>query len=343
MNIDQLIDKFLTHLKDDRNFRLDSLARYKYILEIYRDFTISKIGIKGEEVKSHLNDVDEKDIFSSLDHYINKCKVRAEDTANFFISVIKNFLQYLKEKNIIDNSAIFESFGRSPDDPSSFSHLLSEELKLKSFKYKKNGRALNEHEISTLIKYCDDEINKYLIDKLIKSNEKYNNFVRAIMVKLTIYTGIKNIGFNTIMYSDYSFEKGTIKINGYEILLPSNLKIQMKKYIDLRTIKNNIEGNLFLEYDGKLDTGTGKLGTFILKCLEQFDDLQSKSSMICVAKYTIMEMIRNGVNQNIIQDLTGYKTNVFYPCQELVNLEKTEEKSKYLRKKLKLIDTFDIL
>lgn len=347
MNLNQLIQEFLDNQRTESSFVERSVERYEYLLKVYQEYLQDEIGVNEKNLKTHLNGVNFEEVFAALRYYVETKAVTSEDTADLFVSVLKTFYKYLKRNGNIENDALIVSFGLAPQDEKSFicnygmfiNKLKSEKI----IRYKKSGRPLNDDEIKTLINYCDETIEKTTDDFLMSESNKYNNFVYALITKMIIYTGASEKVISNIKQSDIDITTGTIKIKNIKLLLPFKLRLQMQRYVNVRLLHGIKSLRLFAGFNDEDTDGQGRIGNFILPCLKNMNDLEKKSSVICLAKYTIIEMIRSGMNQNVIQELTGFKTNVFEPCQELVNIEKQEERSKYVNRKLKSLEIYDIL
>ena len=64
-----------------------------------------------------------------------------------------------------------------------------------------------------------------------------------------------------------------------------------------------------------------------------------------LAKYAIIQMIKQGMLAHIIKDFTGYKDDIYNHCQEIVNEETRsglkEEKCKIIDSKIRMVDLSD--
>jgi integrase len=345
--IRKLIQEFLETQKTEREYEPRSIVRYEYILLVYNEFLVEEIKLNSNTLKAYLNGVTPKELFDGLSYYIRTRSITSEDTADLYISVIKTFFQFLRRTNYIESDALTATFGLSSQDPNSFNHcydlFIKDLIDNKIILFKKTERALTEKEIKMIIDYCNECIDNFELKELLANKDKYNRFVFAIMIKLIIFCGVSERVLSKVKRRDINLVTGKIKINNMELQLPFNLRTQMKKYVDARDTRSAKENRLFVDFYGNNTDGRGRLGGFISNRLRTVKDLNKKSSVICVAKFAIIEMIRNGMNQNIIQSLTGFQNEVFAPCQEFVNLDKDEERSKYVNNKLKTLDLYDIL
>ena len=59
------------------------------------------------------------------------------------------------------------------------------------------------------------------------------------------------------------------------------------------------------------------------------------------AKYAVINMILNGVNQSVISDLTGFMTGMYSDCQDIVNEMKLTNRNRYINHMIRGISTHD--
>ena len=124
--------------------------------------------------------------------------------------------------------------------------------------------------------------------------------------------------------------------------LPDDLNRQMKVYVLYRSRIHNSGKNehLFIDffYAKKEKIDNTKM-FFILK------DMIGSNCATALAKYAIIQMIKQGMPAHIIKDFTGYKDDIYNHCQEIVNEETgsglKEEKCKIIDSKIRMVDLSD--
>lgn len=62
-----------------------------------------------------------------------------------------------------------------------------------------------------------------------------------------------------------------------------------------------------------------------------------------LAKFAIIRMILDGVNQSVISDLTDFKADVLSDCQDIVNEIKELNRNRYVNHMIRGLQTFDEL
>lgn len=159
LQLETHIQKYLNYCSNESGFTERSLKRYHYILMIYHDFLINKIGVNNKTLTPYMNTTTSEQMFDSLEYYIDRDrKVTSEETVLLYVSVIKEFFRYLTQELIIQNPHII-SFGLSDKDPNSFEYKYIEFIKplldSKRIKPSSDGSPLSETQVNQVIQYCN--------------------------------------------------------------------------------------------------------------------------------------------------------------------------------------------
>lgn len=305
-----------------------------------------KCGIGDNNYQDILRGIGNDKILSSIDYYVTEYNIKFKVTADNYFTVIKCYFDFISEKFNVKN----ENF----DSIQKFNELKD----LVNLKIKQLGLDSSDQKspimnslFEKLNAYCNEKIDTLTVDEIINNQivdeDDYNkplvSFISSIVVKLVMLSGVKNQVISRILYGDLDLNLNKIKINNFWIHLPDRLGMQFKKYDIIRSkiVKNDsVKYPLFINKKGDpLDSNS-----------VMFDSLKpiiGNKKAECVAKYTIMNMIRKGINSSIIQEFTSFGNDTFLHCQELVNEEKANEdqksKNRYLDAKIRSIDNFDLL
>lgn len=303
-----------------------------------------------------------KDIEESMEFYIDESRrspnsadhVRKRSVLENFRTVIYEYFKFLST-NDIKNIDLINTFDLWDDDPESFQKIIHRVAKKRDLTDSvKSSEPVSEDDFMFLYVTCDRFMERLSNIDPVKDGLRYNKFVRALIVKLILFTGIKYEVLSSINVHDLDFKYNTICINEYVIHLPNNLRDQFFVYDKFRNIiitKCNSNGklvqinNLFICNDGSL----GKPGSRTDMSSNQFitgflKSYIGRNDVIGLGKYVIIKMIEKGINQSVIQGFTGYKENIYNYCQNSINKQKSKyDKSRYLDSKLRSIETFDIL
>ncbi|MCM3390257.1 hypothetical protein M3649_19345 [Ureibacillus chungkukjangi] len=343
MSFDNTKELFLSS-RTDSFFYDSSIATYKRKIDVFFEFLTEEFGVNENNYKEVLRGIDKIAITKSIDFYVKRYSISFKNTIDLYISVIKSYFEFLNKhldiKNDNFDSAINLSVIKNAVD-NKIVDLGLETTELKS--------PITEQAFSKILNKCHQILNGYNLKFLLENKGKPRKnpvqiFTSAIVTKLVMLTGIKNQVIDTIKLKDYDSELNIIKVNNFSIHLPNNLGIQMKLYLELRNcIAKSNDGNypLFVKRDG---TSIGNAYEYIFKVLR---DTLGSASAECVAKYTIMQMIKKGMNLYLIKMLTKFGIDSCLHCQELVNDEKTNEditsQNRYIDSKIRSMDVFDIL
>ncbi|MED4297368.1 hypothetical protein P4678_22295 [Priestia megaterium] len=342
MSFEETVDRFLKRQKEGEYLSDASIIRYRHKLNIFNEYLTIKCKVTEDTFETYLRGILADHILNSLDFYIETRDIKCEDTARSYISAIKEYFRYInKEENLKNN--LVESFSYDQDFEGSFSYVFENKIKqlraTKILEYPKQVSPIDENEFERLRIHCDKTIREAKINNIFKEGAvyrgPYNRLISALIVKLMLFSGIKFESVSSIKISDLNLKYNTIKINGYITHLPNNLSDQLRKYKEFRDrIKTNSE-ILFVKFNGDPIPNTSDIGKFV-------EDKMKNQSTMSIGKFVILNMIRKGINQSVIQQFTGYGISIFTSCQEIVNEEKPD-KDRYLDSKLRDIYTFDIL
>lgn len=342
MKLRDIIEDFLTK-KGDTDFYESSVIAYRRKLNIFYEYLTNECGVNDNNYRDLLKGLSKENIIQSIEYYVDKYSIEFKVTVESYVIVIKSFFDFLT----LEYDIVNDNF----DSTKSFNILKTrintkiDELELYKSKQKS---PISSKAFQKILVYCDNKIDSAYESKLIDYSKKNNSilteFISSLIVKLIMYTGIKNNIVSSISFEDYNLELNKININGYWIHVPDKLGIQMKKYIYIRDklLGSKYRKELFI--NGKTKESLGKNYSYMFRVLKSvLGDNKAES----VSKYTIITMIDNGMNPSIIMDFTSCSFETYMHCQEILK-EQREVKikvndSRYLDSKLRGMENFDIL
>lgn len=205
---------------------------------------------------------------------------------------------------------------------------------------------IEEEMAKNILQECDRLIDGVNIEKLLKKEKGvYSNYVSSLIVKLVLLYGLKNEAIRRLKIKDYNDQLNDLTINHYRVRLPDGLAIQMKKYKEIRNsfleryhIKT--ERLFFDDFDVKKELDNTKMFIMLKKIT---GNMQAGG----VAKYAIIQLLREGIPAYIISDFTNYKEDVLDYCQEKIDVERglssLREKSRVLDSALRKNSLFDYM
>jgi len=200
--------------------------------------------------------------------------------------------------------------------------------------------ALSEDEIKDIIADCDDTIASEKIQKEFSRSKKFFNKLRsALIIKLIIFTGIRYEVLHKLQRQALNLKYNTIHINGFTVHLPDNLRDQFYVYEKLLEglDKSGDREYLFVEFDLNKISEITYITSSFLKILTGRGDLNG------IIKFTIIEMIKKGINESIIKKFTGVGNDMYDACQDFVNNYSFSKANRYLDSKIRGMDIFDQL
>ena len=213
-----------------------------------------------------------------------------------------------------------ESFALSRDDIDSFVYKTNDYISvLISRKLATPGSdimPLSDENVEIIVRFCDDILKNY--KKLNVSKYLHNRFIKAVATKLIIYLGVSVEIINNIKYGDVDIIKGTMRVSGYDIHIPYNLRRQLEAYVEI-ACKNKSDSDCFLTmYNGNNFDQANEVGTFIKTELEKMADVERKSTTTCIVKYAIIQLIDAGIDRDTISELTGHGDDIYDSCKEYI-------------------------
>ena len=313
MSIQDLIEDYLKHSTNGERFTERTLARYRYLLEVYKEYIEEKCNINETSLEAFFNGINVKNILNAVEYYLDFRKVKSQDTIDMYVSVIKEFHRHIRNHYNITSEKFFASIGLSDADKDSFTYqyieFCAELIKEKRIKYSSQGEVYSQTEINEIIEYCNENL---VCEFDIKKNQKdsYNRFVRALITKLIIYTGASVASkIFSIKVKDLNLQKGTIKIGECEVHLPYHLRNNLNEYVNILINDRDKKDLLFKTYDNMPFKQPNSIGGFYVHRLRR--DIKGKASTISLSKYAIVQLIEAGIDRDTIQE-QDIKTGFIY-------------------------------
>lgn len=330
-------DEFIASTKDG------SKLLYSRKIQVFTEFLTDKCSVNDSNFKETLRGIDIDKILKSIEYYVKNYDIKFKCTVDNFITVIKSFFQFIDKEYKIHNDN-FDS-NTKLDMLDEFINKKIDELKLNKTEKKE---PLSETDFNLLLNRCDECIKNFNINGY-NTNSKYNGntsmFISAIIMKLVMYTGIKNSVIPTIKGNDYNFELNQIKINGLWINLPNGLSLNMQKYAKLRekilpneTNEEKKDNQFFINSSGQyMKKATSDE---VYRIMSQELGI-TEGEALC--KYTIMKHIEAGINIMDIMELTTFSIKTCEHCKECLNEKLNKTKNKYINTKLRGSMLYEIL
>lgn len=198
-----------------------------------------------------------------------------------------------------------------------------------------------DDEIVILIEKANNIIDNSVCheNELFAGKKKYSfkMYTAAISVKLIILSGTSFNSISKIELQDFDIKAKTIKINGYELHLPIDLYLQLKKYVRIRNSLETKNTKLLVRSDGTSLKGVSDLEAALVLGNGE------KGNVTGITKNIIIKMIRSNIRLNIIMKLTDAGTRNINYCIDVVNGEAEIEDNLFLDSKIRSFETFTML
>ncbi|PKM47516.1 MAG: hypothetical protein CVV03_03060 [Firmicutes bacterium HGW-Firmicutes-8] len=313
---------------------------YESNLKVFREFLKNR-GISDNTLKVYLQGMRTKAFIESLNFYIDNRGVSSIDTAQRYVSALKEYFLFLIDEGLIINNELLNEIGLPIYSEKSFRNQLntsiSEDKRLEKGDFVKG---FSENVAIDLIASCDETL-KIDIKQAVSKKNLYNSFLSALIIKLLLFTGLAYRQVTKISLAAYSERYNVLSINGFRIHMPIIMSDQIRRYISIReTVLYNIKQQselFFVEFDGKnLAYMTSRTAKFLA-------GLSGRKDLNGLIKYAITSMIRKGVNESIIKKFTGVGDTIYNSCQDIVNDEMDENSTRYLDSKLRSLKIWDLL
>lgn len=335
----------LNKIKEDfiNNTKEKSRLNYNRKIEIFLEYLREVCGVNNQNYKETLRGIASDKIIESVEYYIHNYGIGYQSTVYNYVTAIKSFFNYLSNNEIIKNE-LFDSQAKI----SNLDDLIKGKLDELNLNKTKMKEPLDKNEFKELLEKCDEIIEYYNVDNYVgegKYKKDTGMFISAIIMKLVMFTGIKNSVIPTILNKDYNCELNKIKINGIWINLPDRLSYNLKKYHMIRekilrhnNVQDSSENEFFIDANGKHMKKADSNN--IYKVMKQVLDTV-EGERLC--KYVIMEYIRLGINVLEIVELTTFSLDTCMHCKEELNIVLNKNRDKYVNVKLRNSYLYDIL
>jgi len=332
-NYEESVEEFLL-LKNNPNYK-SCMCKFSKFLKCERKVY--------DMVLTYFQGIRSDELIESLKYYILQNDVTSFGAANTYASCIQEYFKTIISRGLLKNDELMSEFSYPIEDSKSCrgkinKYLSSEEQIKESIK----SEPMSDEEVLSLIEDCDKVIsNLDSVNKAIRVRKDYNKFRSSIILKLITITGITYRCLVKIRYENLDITHGEITINSLEFHLPNKLIDDLELYKKVRTEllnKNSIKSDiLFVEYNGSpISTGTSITSGFLIT-------YTGRGELNGIIKYSIINLIKNGINQSIIEKLTEIGVSIYNYCQDQVNNAMDYKTSRYLDSKIRSLEIFDKL
>lgn len=338
MVIDNLLYDYLHYCREnDKTDR--TIVEYQLTIKSFNSCLQELFNSSNENYEKILQKLNRDDLISIFRLMVKKRNIRFDTTLQKQYRTVTTYYKYLYEKHQMYNEVFINNnyLDKLTDSIAN----LSTELLLNK---KETKLPITELEFRKLLLKCDDAIDVYTVEELLDhyhiKNGVYTRFVSAIIIKLVLLSGITVQTVDELDINNFNLSKNKMIIKNYELYLPISISNQLRKYLRLREIifPNYMNKKLFTQ-----NKNINKKQGNVEKSKILFDTVQH-CEIASIAKYSIIEMIRQGISSYCITEFTGYSIDVYNHCyEEYLNSCDNEYISKETDCKIRQCSYFELL
>ncbi len=334
------IDEVKEFLNNQRKEKGEATAS-TYRSKIYAFYEFVSLELREADVTYifFLNVMDKNKLLQSVEYYVKAGNLKSRAAVDIYYTVLGNFYKFLSNKYGKTNDYFQDSIKKEE-----FKEAFESKIKELRLRDSDMQEPIGRETAEKILEECNKLIDGIDIEKILRKEKGvYSNYISSLIVKLVLIYGLKNEAIRKLKIKDYNDQLNDLIINNYRVRLPDGLAIQMKKYKEIRKRfleKYEIESErlFFDDYDIDKELDNTKMYIVLKKVM---GNMQAGG----VAKYAIIQLLREGIPAYIISDFTNYKEEVLEYCQEHIDAERglslLSEKSRILDSALRKNILFD--
>lgn len=278
-----------------------------------------KNSLSDANVRFLLQGLNVEFLLDSLIYNVEERKIyKRKNAAKKYATVIGLFFNYIRKNTDIDNPTLFESI--------SYSRLRENAYMKRMMAYinecdKLQGtielEGVGRSEAEKVLRWSDEQLKddkRWYSDIETKEIDEtaFRKAMAALGMKMMLIYGFTYRELRKIKRNQYDSIRNTIIINGFEIRLPINLGIQMKRmkdFLNMNEIRNE-KGFLFTNAQGE---EWGEI-TSASGISDMLGSLIESTSVTSIVKYGISQLLKAGLNDSIIKQITGASDTLIRGC-----------------------------
>lgn len=304
---------FLHERVDSKSFE-GSHKVYEGKIDVFLRFLMEEKSVNDKNFLAYLEGVDSDVICESIEYYVEKNRVNFKGTVELYKVVVFTFFDYLSA-----NEGIKNRYFDSKDNFNILKDHVEKKIDDLGLKEEKSREIISDDMFEVLLNACDEILNGFDLEQMLcKEPNEHNNpiqmYISALITKLVLFAGLKNHVLTSLSIDDYDSELNILSVNKFEIHLPNNFSKQMKQYLTLRDKviekSNSSASSLFIMKDGS------EIGSQISNNFHILTKIKGNITADGVAKYAIIQMIKEGIDTSLVKQVTGYRDTTIEHCLE---------------------------
>lgn len=310
MDYFKIVEEFSKRYPDYKN---DVCNFSKYLEKQWKN------SLSDPNIRFLLQGIDVEFLLDSLIYNVEEKKIyRRKSAAKKYATVVGLFLNYIRKNTDIDNPIVFSAI--------SYNRLRENTYMQRMMAYINECEKLQGTiELEGISRSDAEKVLQWADEQLKDERQWYSNVetkeidetafrkaMAALGMKMMLVYGVTYRELRRIKRNQYDSTRNTIVINGFEIRLPINLGIQMKRmrdFLNANGIRNE-QGFLFVNAQGE-EWGEITSASGISDYLSQ---LIESTSVTSIVKYGISQLLKAGLNDSIIKQISGASDTLIKGC-----------------------------
>jgi len=325
--------------KEGKNGR--TYLTYRRKIEVFQEFLETRLNANDSNYPQILVGLRNEDVIASVEFYVENYGIRYKATTDAYFVILGVFFKFLWDLHGIQN----EWFGntiRKQQLKDSYEALVGKKLKLTATE---QVMPPTDEQITELTHLCDRMIDQATPESVVggQYNGTYAKYISSLIVKLTLLFGCKNQVIDNLPLQAFDLLTRRMTINGYSVHLPDKLALQMQQYVTEvrpKLVEQYPNDRLFVGF--KIDAHVDNTQKYAV-----LDPVLHHIQGTAIAKYAIIQMIRERIPSSLIMEFTGCSTTIYQHCNELVEDEsdttRRADKSRLLDRAFRNLHIFDVL
>ncbi|MCI5902697.1 MAG: hypothetical protein MRZ74_09225 [Blautia sp.] len=278
-----------------------------------------KNSLSDANIRFLLQGLDVKFLLDSLIYNVEERGIyKRKNAAKKYVTVIGIFFDYIRKNTDIDNPGLFEAISYNKLRENTYmKQMMSYINECNQLQGTIELEGIGRSEAEKVLKWADAQLEddgKWYgdIEKKEVDETAFRKAMVALGLKLMLIYGFTYRELRKIKIDQYNSIRNTITVGGFEIRLPINMGIQMKRmkdFLEKNKIRNK-KGFLFTNAQGE-EWGETTSASGISDTLSQLIESTSVTSII---KYGISQLLKAGLNDSIIKQITGASDTLIKGC-----------------------------
>lgn len=314
---------------------------YSNCIESFKSY-LKRNKILEPTISVYFQGIRSDELVKALEFYIVQNQITSFGAANKYISAIREYFTFIIQKSYIENNELMKEFAFKSNNPKSYRYKAYSIFEKYDIKVGEGFDKLSE--VEDLIGYCNNTMkNEYYLSRALDSKVYFNKYRSALMIKLILLTGSTYRNLISLTDDNIDLKHCSLTLNNLTIHIPDQLVDQMsiykgfRKEILKRALLIPSTTSWFIEFDGKpISTQTSTVSDFL-------SELIGRGDLNGIIKCAIIEMIKCGINQSVIQKFTGVGDTIYNDCQKALNDTLDLHSSTYLDSKIRKSVMFNSL